>query len=130
MKTVFADTFYFLALWNAQDARHSQAVEFTEGYHERIFSTDWVITELADALARPPSRARFLHLYRLLQQQKELAIIPATRSLLEDGLGLYESRPDKEWSLTDFISFVVMQKEGIHEALTGDRHFEQAGFAA
>jgi hypothetical protein len=65
-----------------------------------------------------------------LQQQKELAILPASRPLLEEGLVLYESRPDKEWSLTDCISFVVMQKERIAEALTGDRHFEQAGFVA
>ena len=49
---------------------------------------------------------------------------------MEEGLGLYESRPDKEWSLTDCISFVVMKKEGIVEALTEDRHFEQAGFVA
>jgi uncharacterized protein len=41
---------------------------------------------------------------------------------------LYERRPDKSWSLTDCISFVVMQRDGISEALTGDHHFEQAGF--
>jgi predicted nucleic acid-binding protein len=30
--------------------------------------------------------------------------------------------------MTDCISFVVMQDEQLTEALTGDRHFEQAGF--
>jgi uncharacterized protein len=43
---------------------------------------------------------------------------------------LYHSRPDKRWSLTDCISFTVMKEEGIAEALTGDHHFEQAGFHA
>jgi predicted nucleic acid-binding protein len=43
---------------------------------------------------------------------------------------LYRSRYDKPWSLTDCISFVVMADEGLTEALTGDRHFEQAGFKA
>jgi uncharacterized protein len=57
-------------------------------------------------------------------------IIPATRALLDDSLAFYESRPDKEWSLTDCISFVVMTKVGITVALTGDHHFEQTGFAA
>ena len=46
------------------------------------------------------------------------------------GVALYAERPDKDWSLTDCISFVVMRKMDITEALTGDRHFEQAGFTA
>jgi predicted nucleic acid-binding protein len=49
---------------------------------------------------------------------------------LERGLDLYDARPDKEWSLTDCISFIVMQDHGTYEALTGDHHFEQAGFVA
>jgi uncharacterized protein len=40
------------------------------------------------------------------------------------------SRRDKEWSLTDCISFVVMKERGLTEALTADHHFEQAGFKA
>jgi hypothetical protein len=48
--------------------------------------------------------------------------------LLDAGLGLYGRRLDKEWSLADCIAFVVMKDEGITDALTTDRHFEQAGF--
>jgi predicted nucleic acid-binding protein len=69
-------------------------------------------------------------LYRLLQTKTDLTIVPLSRSLLEQGLALYEQRVDKEWSLTDCISFIVMKQAGITEALTGDRHFEQAGFTA
>jgi hypothetical protein len=47
---------------------------------------------------------------------------------MERGLDLYRSRPDKDWPLTDCISFVVMAQRGITEALTGDHHFRQAGF--
>jgi predicted nucleic acid-binding protein len=50
--------------------------------------------------------------------------------LLGRGVALYRARPDKEWSLTDCISFVVMEEQGLTDALTGDRHFEQAGFQA
>jgi predicted nucleic acid-binding protein len=50
--------------------------------------------------------------------------------LFETGVSLYASRTDKEWSLTDCISFTVMSQYGIRDALTGDRHFEQAGFRA
>ena len=130
MRTVFADTFYLLALWNPNDKAHAKAMEFTQGYRQAMLTTDWIITELADALSRGPNRARFLRLFRILQQQKEFTIIPATRTLLDEGLAFYESRPDKEWSLTDCISFVVMTRAGITDALTGDHHFEQAGFVA
>jgi hypothetical protein len=44
--------------------------------------------------------------------------------------GWLRDRPDKDWSLTDCISFVVMEDENIKEALTADHHFEQAGFVA
>jgi len=57
-------------------------------------------------------------------------IIPFSGELFRRGLGLYLRRPDKEWSLTDCISFVVMEAEEIGDALTGDKHFEQAGFNA
>lgn len=52
----------------------------------------------------------------------------AEKDLFDLGVELYRTRDDKEWSLTDCISFVVMRREGLTEALTGDRHFEQAGF--
>jgi len=59
-----------------------------------------------------------------------VTIIPASDSLFEQGARLYIDRPDKGWSLTDCISFVVMEREGLLEALTADHHFEQAGFIA
>jgi len=43
---------------------------------------------------------------------------------------LYKKYADKEWSLVDCISFIVMRERGIKQALTFDRHFEQAGFDA
>ena len=46
------------------------------------------------------------------------------------SVALFEERPDKAWSLTDCVSFVVMRERGIAAALMGDRHFEQAGFRA
>jgi predicted nucleic acid-binding protein len=57
-------------------------------------------------------------------------LVPASPPLFEAGLQLHAGRTDKEWSLTDCISFVVMQRRGISRALTPDRHFEQASFEA
>jgi predicted nucleic acid-binding protein len=65
-----------------------------------------------------------------LRANSDTVIFPATEQLLQEGIDFYAQRPDKEWSLTDCISFVVMTREQITDALTGDRHFEQAGFNA
>jgi predicted nucleic acid-binding protein len=59
-----------------------------------------------------------------------VTIVPPSRQLFEQGIEFYGRRPDKAWSLTDCISFVVMDEQGIQDALTGDHHFEQAGYRA
>ncbi len=56
--------------------------------------------------------------------------VSATPELLALGLDLHARRPDKEWSLTDCVSFVVMERRGVRRALAYDHHFEQAGFEA
>jgi hypothetical protein len=57
-------------------------------------------------------------------------VVPASSELFDRGMSLYLARPDKKWSLTDCISFVVMEDRKVTEALTADHHFEQAGFVA
>jgi predicted nucleic acid-binding protein len=68
-------------------------------------------------------------LLRQLQADTDAVIIPATTDLFSQGHELYAHRPDKDWSLTDCISFITMQEKEVTEALTADHHFEQAGFA-
>ena len=131
MRTVFADSFYYFALVNPRDPAHAQATAFTLTYTERTLTTGWVLTELADGWAQPVAHRKFFpQLFAELRAGTDTEIVPMTDQLLQDGIDLYDQRPDKEWSLTDCISFVVMTREGITEALTGDHHFEQAGFVA
>jgi uncharacterized protein len=56
--------------------------------------------------------------------------MPRSRESFLAGIELYRSRPDKGYSLTDCISMITMRREGLTEALTNDRHFEQEGFRA
>ena len=130
MRTVFADTFYFLALLDSREKRHSQAIAAAQDSSLLLLTTEWVLAEFGDAYCDPHDRADFAAFYRTLTNQPRVKIVPADTHLFKQGVDLYESRPDKGWSLTDCISFVVMEAEGIREALTGDRHFEQAGFTA
>jgi hypothetical protein len=130
MKRVLADSYYFFALLNPKERQHQRALTFAQNYREEIVVTAWIITELGDGLAQPQWRGAFVTLVDELRASPRVEIISYEPSLMDAGLDLYRRRPDKEWSLTDCISFVVMERDGIQEALTGDHHFEQAGFVA
>lgn len=129
MNRVFADTFYFLALLNKHDEAHAKAVEFA-GCVAAVVTTEWVLTELADGLASSRGRNRFVETRQELLADANVLVVPLDMDLQEQGIAMFAARPDKEWSLTDCISFLVMKREGLTEALTGDHHFEQAGFVA
>jgi predicted nucleic acid-binding protein len=130
MRRVFADTFYFLALLNPRNMAHPRALAFSRTFGGQVITTAWVLTEVGDAFADPRTRPSFLQTLTQLRGDPQVQFVAPDLALFDDGIALYESSPDKEWSLTDCISFVVMQREQITEALTGDHHFEQAGFIA
>jgi len=130
MKEFFADTHYFLALFNLADRAHGRAVEFSTQAEGRLVTTAWVLTEVADALADPVNRRGCIALMETVLRNPEIEVVPADQETFMKGWLFYRSRHDKGWSLTDCISFLVMKERRIQEALTGDQHFEQAGFAA
>jgi predicted nucleic acid-binding protein len=129
MRTVFADTFFFLAILNPSDSAHKRAAELSRSLHTPRVTTSWVLTEVGDALASH-NRQAFLDLMQLLGKSPLMRVVEPSQELFTAGIGLYGMRSDKDWPLTDCISFVVMEREGIRDAMTGDRHFEQAGFIA
>ncbi len=128
MTPVFADSFYFLALLNEKDEAHQAALSFALGSRRPYVTTIWVLTEVGDACAHPSKREHFLELLNYLRHAPDTTIVSERPALFDQGVNLYEDRPDKHWSLTDCISFVIMRERGLTDALTGDHHFEQAGF--
>jgi predicted nucleic acid-binding protein len=130
VKTVFADAFYFVGLLNRADQHHAKVVAAARQLRSDLLTTEWILAEFADALAESASRRLVPQFIRDLEADPKVKIIRASAELFQRGLRLYEARPDKAWSLTDCISFVVMEDEDVREALTGDEDFEQAGFKA
>ncbi len=128
MNTVFGDTAYFLALLSPDDRLHPQARALSEHPPGPLVTTEFVLMEVGDGLSRPEHRPRFVRLIELLESQPDVEIIPVSTGLFRQAFALYVQRLDKEWSLTDCTSFVVMRERRIAAALTSDRHFEQAGF--
>ena len=129
MTAVFADTFFYLALLNEDDPAHERALAASSA-QRTIVTTEFILLELGNACARADDHADFLALVEGMRASSRISIIPVSSQLLQRGLDFMLSRPDKDWSLTDCISFVVMTEAALKDALTGDHNFEQAGFAA
>jgi predicted nucleic acid-binding protein len=71
-----------------------------------------------------------MQLLAKFEKEQGYRICPITGVLFQEALDLFRSRTDKDWGLTDCVSFVLMMQEGVTEALTADLHFRQAGFSA
>ena len=125
---IFADAFYFLALLNQRDQDPDRAVQLGRELTGTLLTTEAVLVEVADGLAAPQDRLTTAAYIRRLWQDPRVTVVPTDHGLLVRALTLYESRADKDWGLTDCISFAVMADAESREALTGDAHFEQAGF--
>jgi len=126
MTEVFADTYYWLALLNRKDPYHAKVSAYE---YEGSLVTHWgIAVEVFDALAQPNWRIGAMQFWSEVHAEPDVVLLPLDEALLERAVSLYSQRPDKGWSLTDCVSFIVMRDRGIALALTGDHHFEQAGF--
>jgi predicted nucleic acid-binding protein len=132
VKAVFADTFYWVALTNPDDTRYGDAVALDRTLTDAlIVTTDEVLVEFMTFFSSDAQqRVRAAATVRRLLSNPQVRVIPQSRGSFLAGVDLYIQRPDKQYSLTDCISMQTMRQEGITEALTNDRHFEQEGFRA
>src|SRR5207253_7630222 len=122
-----------LALENKDDRHHERAKALDRELlaEDAVLLLHWgIVLEIADGYARLSRRAKSLQLLAKFAEEEAFHNRPITESLLQQALDLYRLRSDKEWGLTDCISFALMKQEGIAEALTADAHFRQAGFRA
>jgi len=83
-----------------------------------------------NALSRQRYRRAAIQLLTSLHADPSIVIVSLSASLYQRAFQLFEERSDKEWGMTDCLSFVVMEERSVHEALTADHHFRQAGFRA
>ncbi|MFM8306494.1 MAG: type II toxin-antitoxin system VapC family toxin [Microcystis aeruginosa] len=131
MKTIFADTVYWVALINNLDDWHEKAIEMTRKLQQvTIVTTDEVFIEVFNNLSAygMSVRRKTLQVIKGLQNNPQILVIPQTHQTFQSGLDLYQNRPDKDYSLTDCISMQTMRQMNINEILTHDKHFTQEGF--
>jgi len=131
MNKLFVDTSGWIALINRSDALHVTA---TRIYNDR-FAAGWdfithagVMLEVGNGLSLVRFRHLAVQLKARIDASSRIEVIALTEERYEAGWQMYANRSDKDWSIVDCISFFIMQERGLTEALTADRHFQQAGF--
>lgn len=131
MSRVFADTNYWIALLNEKDQLHS-AIQAINGKIRRstLLTTHEVLSEVLILFRDhgPHVRQTAAAFVRILLSDPTVAVHPQSGQSFFSGLELYEARPDKGDSLTDWSSMAIMRKEGVAEVLSQDEHFTQEGF--
>lgn len=122
------DTSGLLCLQHASEAEHDAAVAYFDASFWRVTHSYVLAEYVALAQARGFPRREALDFEADLQDTSEVEVIYVDEELHRAALGLLQRRLDKSWSLADAVSFVLMQRMGLTEALTTDHHFNQAGF--
>ena len=131
--SLFLDTAFILALASPADQYHEKAKQLSRQIRKEdisLITTRAILIEIGDAMAGQRKRNAGITMLEALEEDENLEIIQNSEELYSRAFGMYQSRLDKEWGMTDCISFVVMGDEQITEALTTDAHFQQAGFTA
>lgn len=133
MNELFLDTSFAIALSSPNDQFHSPAVALAGKIKlekRRLITTRFVFIEIGNSLARFRFRSAAITLLNNLERDPTVRIEPVSEAIYQKAYQLFQQRPDKEWGMTDCISFIAMREHGLTDALTADEHFEQAGFRA
>lgn len=133
MNFVFADAGYWIALLSPRDRLHEKAKAVSARLAPlRILTSEMVLVEVLNGFSRsgPVVREAAAAFAGKIVANPNVEVLPQTSLLFQAALRLYLARKDKEWGLTDCASITIMQDRGLTQALSHDRHFQQAGFVA
>jgi predicted nucleic acid-binding protein len=133
MADLFADTSGWGNLIDSKQPYHSLAASLyreARSQGRKVITTNYIIAELVALMTSPlrMPRSKIIEFIESLKASPYVEIVHLDATLDAQGWELLADRPDKNWSLVDCASFVLMQQRGIMEALTTDHNFEQAGF--
>ncbi|MBG1242701.1 type II toxin-antitoxin system VapC family toxin [Nostoc sp. NZL] len=128
---IFLDTVFIQALLNVRDQYPLKAKTLLPRVQNavEVWVTEAVLIEVGNALSAF-NRTAAIRFIQQCYQTPNMCVVSVDTQMLNHALQLYQSRLDKTWGLTDCISFIVMQDQGLIIAATADQHFVQAGYRA
>lgn len=131
MKQIFVDTWYLIAITNVRDVSHEKAKRIASRLGSTFLVTsEGVLTEYLNFFSARVKDIRMAAVSTVnkLETYEKLEVIHQDHAYFEKSLTLYHSREDKNYSLTDCFSMVIMKENGISEVLTNDNGFVQEGY--
>jgi predicted nucleic acid-binding protein len=131
MTSLFLDTSYLIAVENAHDQHHQAASAHWASLlksQRRLVTSSYVLVEVVTLLNNRRSHSKAVELGNNLLSSRIFNVVHVNEELFYEAWRYFQKYKDKRYSLADCVSFVLMKKLGITEALTFDKHFVQAGF--
>ena len=127
--TYFVDAWFLIALTDRTDSHHMQAKRLARALAGATLVThDAIFFEVLAYFSTEGAAAREHAVANVRDAMHSMRVIPSDRALFVRSLDRYAARPDKEYSLTDCMSMVLMEEHDIRRVLTNDHHFTRAGF--
>jgi uncharacterized protein len=128
----FVDSSFIYALLNDRDQFHDQAIDVNSQLqdNDQFVLTDAILLESCSLLAALGAREAIIDFLEDIIVSDQYLIIHTDKDVFYQAYDLFKTYEDKEWSLVDCLSFLVMKEQEIQYALTADHHFEQMGFIA
>jgi predicted nucleic acid-binding protein len=122
------DTSGLLCCLDADESRHADTVKHFDAASRKLVHNYILAEFVALAQARKMPRQTSLSFVDNLASSPDIEVFWVDQELHQAGLALLQTQLDKSYSLCDAVSFLLMNDRGIHDALTTDHHFDQAGF--
>lgn len=128
MTPLFLDTAFLIALEAHDDQHHHEAKTYWRRHTPRLVTTTYVFDEIVTFFNRRGRHAKAVEIGNALLTSASVELIRVDSELFDKGWRLFQQNQDKQFSLTDCISFALMRQRRLTTALTFDQDFAQAGF--
>jgi uncharacterized protein len=125
---IFLDASFWIAYRNERQNCHREAKRIlAETFRHRIkfVTTLPVLCEIHAHFSRAPEKKRVI--LQDFENNPLVQIEEVTHADQQLAFKLLRQQTDKSYSLCDAVSFVVMQRLGLKQALAFDEHFRQVG---
>jgi predicted nucleic acid-binding protein len=124
---IFVDSSAWFARYTPRDRNHAAAKRFHTQTRDTLITSDYVIDEVLTLLKVRGNVERATRVGKALFAGELAQIEWVLQADVEQAWLIFDRYRDKEWSFTDCVSFVMMQRLGIKQAFAFDEHFRQFG---